>query len=503
MAALVLEDDADYVIIGTGAGGATAARILSDAGRSVLMLEEGPSLKTKDRPRDILGAMRTAMRDMGTNTTYGASPFPLLQGRCVGGSTALNSGIIWRLPEDCREEWVREWGLGELLDPKGLSDAFDVLERELEVSVTGDAVLGTQSEKMALACERLGLPGKPITRNASRCKGTANCLQGCPTEARQSMDVSYVPRAIRQGARLHDLCRVDKLVIRGNRAVAVEGVRLERDTRKVLGRFVVRAKRGVILAASAVYSPALLRRAGIKGMVGERFQAHPGAAVVGRFDESISMGQGATQGYEVPLREKRLKIESLTLPPEMLASRIPGCGPAWQARMTSLDQYAQWSVLVRMKAHGTVRPLPFGHGTDAVVRFDPLPEDMLRMREGLATVCRMMFAAGAREVFPGVAGFAPILTRVEEVEGLERYDVKPTQLNMMCSHLFGSATAGSDPSRAAVSPELAVHGVDGLYVMDASVLPTNLGVNPQHTIMGVVWRAAERLANASRATVAA
>ena len=102
MSKLLLEDAADFVIVGTGAGGATAARVLAAAGLDVVMLEEGPWLKTKERPTELVDGMTATFRDFGTQTTSGATPIPLLQGRLVGGSTAINSGIIWRLPDDVR-----------------------------------------------------------------------------------------------------------------------------------------------------------------------------------------------------------------------------------------------------------------------------------------------------------------------------------------------------------------------------------------------------------------
>ena len=497
-----IEDVADFVIVGTGAGGATAARVLSAAGHTVLMLEDGPQLRTAERPRDLVGAMGQSFRDYGTATTAGTSPLPLLQGRCVGGSTAINSGIIWRLPDDVREDWSARFGLGDLVEARAMADAFDIIERELEVVETPPSLRGGNAHLMARGAEALGLPGKPISRNAGRCKGNAQCLQGCPGEARQSMDVSYVPMALRNGARLHANVRVDRVRFEGTRAVGVEGAVVD-SNRRAVGDLRVRARRAVIVSASAVQSPVVLRRSGLRGMVGGSFMAHPGCAVVGRFDEPVGMSFGGTQTYEVPLRERRMKLESLSLPPEMLAARLPGSGAAWQSRLVELDHYAQWAVQCRFEAVGSVRPVWLGTGTDAVVRYVPTRQDMLRLREGIMLLCRMMFAAGAREVFSGVAGAATTMRDPAEVEALASREVKPTDLNMVASHLFASCPAGSDPTKSAVGVDLAAHGVSGLYVMDASVLPTNLGVNPQHSIMGIVWRAAERLAQQERAGAAA
>ena len=487
----ILTDEADFVVVGTGAGGATAARILAGAGHEVVLLEEGRRLAMGEQPRELIHAMRHAFRDGGTAVARGPTPFPILQGRVVGGSTAINSGIIWRLPEPVRQDWIAQRGLGDLLDEAGLDDAFSRIEAELNIADTAEDVMGGNAKVLRDGATALGFAGKATARNAPGCKGAGRCLQGCPNRAKQSMDVSYIPRALADGARLHQLARVDRVRMEGGRAVGVVGAVLDPDTRRPVGRLEVRARRGVIVAAGAIHTPAILRRSGVKGLAGEHFMAHPGTAVVARFPGSIGMGHGATQGYQVVFFEKHLKIESLTLPPEMLAARLPGAGVAWQQRLTDLDHYAQWAVMVRMEAKGRIRPR-FG-GVD--VAYAPTPRDAETARQGVVLATRMMFAAGAVEVYPWIGRRPPILRSMDEVRLLEEGEVAPRDFHLLGTHLFASAGAGADPKTSVVDPNLEVHGTRGLFVMDASALPTNIGVNPQHSIMGVVWRAAERLAN--------
>ncbi len=491
MARYALEDAADFVIVGTGAGGATAARVLSEAGLSVIMLEEGPRLAPGERKRGLLDAMTQSMRDMGTFATSGAAPIPLLQGRCVGGSTAINSGIIWRMPEAVRRQWSEDFGLGQLVDEHAQRRIFEQLERELEVAEVDAGVRGGNAGLMQRASEALGLPGQPMRRNASRCAGRARCLQGCPEGARQSMDVSYVPRALERGARLYTHARAARIALQGGRAHAVEGYLLD-ERRRRRGRFRVVGRRGVIVAAGALHTPLLLWHSGLRGGVGERYQAHPGAAVVGRFADAVGMGFGATQGYEVPLPDQRMKLESLALPPELLAARLPGAGADWQRRLRQLDYFAQWAAVVRMKALGRVRPGLWG---GAAVRYEPLREDFERLRQGAALLVRMMFAAGADEVYPGVSHLPAVLTRPEQAELLLDPQLQRRDFHLLASHHFGTACAGEDARSAVVDARLQSYALPRLFVMDASVFPTNLGVNPQHSIMAVVWRAAEQLAN--------
>jgi choline dehydrogenase-like flavoprotein len=200
------------------------------------------------------------------------------------------------------------------------------------------------------------------------------------------------------------------------------------------------------------------------------------------------------------MRARGYKLESLSLPPEMLAARLPGAGAVWQERLGQLDHYVQWCAQVRMSTLGRVRP---AWGGGAAVTYAPSQDDLAKLREGLALITKMMFAAGATEVYPGLGGVPEVLTKPDDVRHVENAKLRQGNFHMMASHLFGTACAGSDPRTSAVGPDLQSHAVRDLYVMDASVFPTNLGVNPQHSIMALVWRAAERLANKSRAATAA
>jgi choline dehydrogenase-like flavoprotein len=491
VSANVLDDDADYVIVGTGAGGATAARVLSDAGLQVIMLEEGPALRPEERPRALLDAMALSTRDFGTLSTSGSAPFPLLQGRCVGGSTAINSGIIWRMPPGVQRDWSERFGLGELVEERALQRIFELLEAELHVAEVAEGVRGHNARLLQRGSEALGVPGRPIRRNAKRCEGSARCLQGCPNGARQSMDVSYVPRALARGARLYAQARASRIRVKDGRAVGVEGELLDAE-RRPTGSFRVAARRGVIVAAGAVFTPLLLLQSGVRRRVGERFQAHPGAAVVGRFAEQVGMGFGATQAYEVPLHDQRLKIESIALPPELLAMRLPGAGAEWQRRLHHLDHYAQWAAVTHMAALGSVSRTLLGQPR---VRYEPLAEDVEIVKRGVALLVRMMFAAGAEEVYPGVGRLPEVFTRPEQAELVLSPEIERRDFHLMASHHFGTACASADPHIGVVGPDLQSHDVEQLFVMDASVFPTNLGVNPQHSIMAVTFRAAEQLAN--------
>jgi choline dehydrogenase-like flavoprotein len=129
---------------------------------------------------------------------------------------------------------------------------------------------------------------------------------------------------------------------------------------------------------------------------------------------------------------------------------------------------------------------------------------MDRAVRGVALLARMMFEAGAREVWPGLYGVPATLRSIDDVRAIDAVPPDPRHFSFISTHLFGTARMGVDPRASVVGPDFQTHEVRGLYVVDSSVFPTNLGVNPQHSIMAMSRLAATRIAAGdTRANVAA
>jgi choline dehydrogenase-like flavoprotein len=308
------------------------------------------------------------------------------------------------------------------------------------------------------------------------------------------MSVSYVPWALARGARIYTSARVDRVVVRGGRAVGV----LARSTARggATRTIELSARRGVFVAASTIQSPNILYRSGVRSRaLGRHFQAHPGVGLAALFDDPIAMHEGATQGAEsLHFRQSdRFKLETISMQPELAVARIPGVGAELLGRLSRLGHVACWAAQIRAEAEGTVRP---GWGGRDSVRLTLGEADMRHARKACATIARLFFDAGAREVWLGIYGLPPVLRSRDEVRLVEEGPLDSRAYSFVATHLFGAARMGPDPRTSVVGPGFSVHGVDGLYVVDSSVFPTNLGVNPQHSIMAVSRLAASRVASA-------
>jgi choline dehydrogenase-like flavoprotein len=503
-----VEESFDYVVVGSGAGGAVAAHTLAKAGFSVALVEEGPWVRTRDFGESVYDAFRHMYRDAGTQVCEGRSYIPLIQGRCVGGSTVMNSAIAHRTPEDVLAEWHDRFGLREHITADALAPHFDALEHELNVHAVNDDVLGENNRLFLDEASAEGLPARKMHRYEKGCRGSGRCVTGCPNGAKQGMNVSYVPWALTLGARIFCSCRVDRVLVEDGRATGVlahttndegdeEGE--ARPTRSVR----LHARRGVLVAASTIQTPNILRRSGLRARaLGEHFQCHPGYGLGGVFDAPVEMSFGATQGAECTHLRKteRIKLETIAMAPELAAVRIPGIGRELMRNFGVFSNLAVWAVVVRAEAEGTVRP---GWGGRDKVKLNLTAADVQRFRKGTAMLARMMFEAGAREVWPGIYGLPSVIRSIDEVRLIDEAPLDSRFWSFITTHLFGAARMGVDPRTSVVGPDFQTHEAKGLYVVDSSVFPTNLGVNPQHSIMGMSRLAATRIAEAAKGQVSA
>lgn len=487
------EEECDYCVIGSGAGGAPVAALLSRAGFRVVILEEGPAVKDRQFPADFWQAAKLLFRDLSMTFAAGRAMLPILQGCCVGGSTTINSAICWRLPEKVWAEWKAIFGPLSPLTDGMLDSAFEMLEKELFVRPTQPEAMGRNNELMEKACRAMGITGRPTQRNERGCKGTGRCIYGCPEGKKLSMENSYVPEAVKCGARLHPLCRAEELLVERGRASGVRGRFIEPRTKRAGASLLVRARKGVVLSAGAIHSPVFLLRNGIsKKNAGRHFMCHPGVSVAARFRDEVKMWEGTSQGYEtIHYRPQGFKIESLSLPPELLFVRLPGAGARWVRRIQEIPRAALWAVALRAEGKGRVK-----HGRlGPRISFQFTQRDAGIMLQGVKTLGRMFFAAGAEAVFPGIYGVPEEITRPGDLDGLDTLSPDPKKFLSVATHLFGTCRMGSDPSESVIGPSFECHEMAGLYVTDGSALPTNIGVNPQLTIMAFSAMAAGLLAN--------
>jgi len=471
------DEQCDVVVVGSGAGGATAARLLAEAGLDVIVLEAGALHDASTYTTDPLDALARMYRDGGLTVLEGRPAIPLPLGRCVGGTTVINSGTCVRTPPDVLERWRAEHGIAWA---PSLEEEFDSIEADLSVTPLAAAAAGANAAPCRRGAEALGIANRAVRRNAGEVIRCGTCPTGCAIDAKQAMHVSELPRAVAAGARIRAGVSVTRIRMRGGRAAGVDA-RVAGGSGDT-GSYSVHA-RAVILAGGAIGTPELLLRHGLNGAVGRNLHVQPACWVGARFDEEIRGWDGVMQSWHVDeWRSRGVFLEATFTPLPFGAHWLPGVGREFGDRLADIGKLAVIGVHLCDESSGRVRL----RGGAARLGYRLTGADAEKLGFGIARAADILFAAGAREVYPQVAGFTSIgpgdQARLES-------GVRPAHLRLEAFHPMGTAAIGTVTDSAGQLREL-----PGAYVADGSLLPTALGVNPMITIIAMARRIARGLA---------
>jgi choline dehydrogenase-like flavoprotein len=481
-------EECDVLVIGSGAGGAVAAAELAEAGLDVLVLEAGRHYDRDSYPRDNLEAIAELYRDAGLTIAAGKPPIPVPVAKVVGGTTVVNSGTCFRAPRDVLERWRREHGVEWALD---LAADYAEAEHTLRVTPLDPEWMGRNGQLALEGAATIGASGAPIARNAGSCVQCSSCPFGCAIDAKRGMHVSYLPRAVAAGARLRAGVEAQRLLVENGRAVGVEcavsaamrhKVRVGGSAR-VAGpggrRFTVRARRAVVVAGGALGTPELLLRSGLGGAaVGRNLHIHPACWVGARYEEEVRGWEGVMQSYYVDEWEPQgILLEATFTPLAFGGAWLLGAGADHQRAMLDFGHVGSIGVHLSDRSSGRV-----GLGAEGAIRarYELTRDDADRLAFGIARAAEIHFAAGASEVYPNIPRIGVL--RPGDLPELESARLKPSELRLEAFHPMGTARIGA-PGEGACASDGSVHGTDALYVADASLFPTSVGVNPMMTVI--------------------
>ena len=497
--------EADVVIIGTGAGGGTAAEILTQAGLNVIMLEEGP-LKTSADFKDMDEAR--AYRDLyqeGAGRASSDGAIAIFQGRAVGGTTVVNWTSSFRTPAPTLKHWA------EVLEVKGHSPEdmapwFARMEQRLGVAPWAQ---DPNPNNMVLkdSAKKLGWEWHVIPRNVRGCWNSGYCGLGCPANAKQSMLVSTIPAALAGGATLIHKVRVEQLLIENGKVNGLLGLALDKDTRKPTGIQVTIKAKQYVVAGGALNSPALLMRSKAPDpnkLLGKHTCIHPVVLTIARMPNEINPFYGAPQsiasdqfqwkdGATGPMGYK------LEVPP-MYAGLSSGVfGNFGQALADDMKQLPHTTAMLALMRDGFVEQSPGGQVRlsekgDPLLDYDVTDYIWDAAKRSYLSMAEAQFAAGATAVRAAHLDSAWVTSWDAAKAQIEGLSYKKFRTALFSAHLMGGCAMSENPAKGVINSAGRYHQVENLWVFDGSAFPTSIGANPQLSIYGLVAQNATGLA---------
>jgi choline dehydrogenase-like flavoprotein len=485
------EIQADVAIIGSGAAGSVIGYRLAEANKRVVILERGhhvdPSEFTEDEPEMLMKLYRDGAVQLTRDFRL-----QVLQGMCVGGTTVINNAVSIETPPDVLATW--EERLEGSFDADAFRRGFGVLRDLLDIRRQPEPILQPGASKFVDGVEALGLRAtarrfSAVDANIHDCLGCGYCNIGCAYGRKLSMLDTLLPwaqeRHGREALRVISECDAQGIDAGDGR---VEGIECRSNGRRLR----VRADR-YVLAAGAINSSYLLGRSGLGGWrVGRGLCFNMGSPMTAEFDEELRSYDGLqiSHVFEPGPGGPAVVMETWFNPVVSQALAMPGWFDEHRHNMTRYAHMTATGVLVGTEPNAVVRRALFG-GADVV--FDPTPEDLGRLLEGLKLAGRIYLRAGAKRVMPCTFAYHEY-TKEEQLDELSEIVRDNSDIQLGTGHPQGGNALGLTPNDGVVDPRtFRVHGLDNLHLCDASVFPTSIGVNPQLTVMALAEYAAPRI----------
>ncbi|WP_166361287.1 GMC family oxidoreductase [Pseudomonas akapageensis] len=500
--------EADVAIIGSGAGGATSAEILSAAGYRVLLIEEGP-LKTSSDFKMLEAEAYSSLYQEGIGRMTKDGAITILQGRAVGGTTLINWTSSFRTPAPTLEYWAREHGV-KGHSSEEMAPWFEQMEQRLGVA-PWIMPPNANNEVIRTGCEKLGYHWKVIPRNVRGCWNLGYCGMGCPVNAKQSMMVTTIPATLEKGGELLYLARAERFIFDGDKISSLQCLAMDPRCVAPNGRTITVKARHYVLAGGGINSPALLMRSNAPDpheLLGKRTFLHVVNLSAGHFKEVVNPFYGAPQSIysdhfqwlDGTTGRMSYKLEVPPLQPALATTLLGGFGKDNALQMEQLPHTHVMLALMRDGFH------PESPGGSVHLRGDGTPVLDYQvsaytwdgLRRAFHSMAEIQFAAGAEAVMPLHSDARYVKTLAEARQMIDGLSLELYRTRLGSAHVMGGCAMGEDPKRAVTDSLGRHHQLQNLSIHDGSLFPTSIGANPQLSIYGLSAQLATALAQRLR-----
>jgi len=468
----------EYLVIGSGAGGSVAAMELAEAGKDVIVIEEGFHSKTADFTNNISDMTQKNWRNSGVTPFWGKPPIGFAEGKCVGGSTVINGGLLWRTPQRMLDIWENQYGLKGYTNDD-LIPHFEKIEHILNVGYHKKDDQNIDSDVLINGCDNLGWKYVPVPRAGGKdCINENLCPTGCTSGAKQSTALTYIPKANNAGAKIFTGCRAIRINKHGYLA---DTVKIE--VRSQGQRRVIEIKSDFIfLSGGAIQTPFLLQKSKINAKAGKKLEFHFNLKFVTEFDKKIRAQDGTIFTVQVQeFMDDGLLIMASNYRRHYLAMTLAHFGNTVINEV--MEKYDYCGLFVAQVQAKSKARIISAFRTDPFVQYNFDPADEPAIKDAIKKTVKLLFHSGAKKIYLPILGSMPVTNSGASLNKAI-LNLKPKDLEIVSVHAMASCSIGSSEN-AVTDLTGKITGFKNIYITDASILPSNIGESPQGTIMAL------------------
>jgi choline dehydrogenase-like flavoprotein len=460
----------DCIVIGAGVGGAVAANRLAKSGLQVMLLDAGSGF---DKTKSVATSIFSHYWNGGIVPLFGPFTCPFGQAKVLGGGTVINGALIWPLPEEVRNDWARLIP-GSVFASDTWKKIQDEIFKEFSVNDQHSSYLqGNYASKLLHSvAEKRKLQILPVPRATSNCQNFNRCGSGCIVDAKNT---------------------ASSVLLSGQTNITISSksfaYKIQRENDEWLVKFsvdkhkkIAQAPR-VILSSGATESAILLRKSNLSKKAGSTFKFHLNFKVLAKFDKPIDPRNGTILTHQIQeYMTEGILMMSSNFRMSYLASSLSHLMPKhFKEYINNYNKMGIYTVMIRPNVKASVNG--FMGQTYGFWQWDQ--ESFERTKRGIKLLAELLFDAGARDVILPIKNKMPVVFEKYELRKVLK-ELKQEELIGVSVHGMSACRMGTSSESSVVDTNGQVWGHEGLYVMDSSILPDNIGESPQGTILTVV-----------------
>lgn len=466
----------EYLIIGSGAGGSVACKYLIEQGKDVILIEEGNHYKINAFNGSIAKSFLHAWRNSGITPVISKSNYAIGEGKCLGGGTYINGGLIWRTPEIVLEKWNKILSTSRFkLD--NLNKYFSEIENILNLNNENNQNYqnNSDSEKLEEIGKKFNINVSKVPKSINSTEGLNKLTLGSSGETKNSILQKYIYPSVDKGLKIYTNCRADKLVTNQNRISSVEVI----INKKKIN---IKADK-VILACGATQTPILIKNSFGNKFLNSKIDVHLNLRVGVKFKDKIYANTGKMFTRQI---QHYLNDGVLIMPTSFnKSSFFSGLAKMDNYDLSKIedkiDHYSNF--LMQVQSENKVNLHNFNK--NLILNYNLSFNDLLKIKKYFVFFCNALFETGAEEIILPLKKNYLLKKDINYINFIDKY-FTPNNIEMISVHATSSAKMGVKKSKEEI------FDIDGksfdfqnLYCVDSSILPTNTIESPQATIMMV------------------